>query len=845
MLTVALPRHSNPVLIRRRLSWLHNSEQLPNLVVVWATAGAGKTTLLATWADELRKTGENVAWASVADVRPGGEALESLVAREFERMPASHEHQTIFVDDAHLVSGRRDRQWLSELTAAPVPGLTVVLAGRYQPIAMPRATYGGECVEFRTKDLAFTNEETAVYFRERGIELSDAQVQSVVDRSDGWAVALSLMASRLGHTLDINEFINAFTGNLSSVADYLVTEVLAGQPDARRRFLLDTSIVDELTVPLAVHLSGRTNAGDILDELEDDNTVIRTSDGDQPTFHYHSLLRSHLRAQLRSHDYAGSIELHRSAAQWFLTHGRPDRSLGHALATDDCEYIGRVLLTTGTSLIFSGQVSLVQRAVDLLDEAQMSTASSHLLTALLAAPHFFNQVAADHHIAVARQQIATLSPHLRTVLCALVLMRASDTRAITEAERSLALAEHQQNLSGWTPTLDETALDTKVFADAARGCALMARGDGAAASSALQLAARNSGMTKRPWLSMLLLDLAATSSSTAGRWAEASTIEALMTSASLRHGQTHDPASALAHLTIAVAAYTRCDDIQPTLLSDVIATGEAENDTGLIVPAHVLTQLNLLDGRANPRSGYEELDRWLRSAPRLPRSIAMAAYRYVELTLRFRGKPQAREALHLIASTLGTTSVDYQLVSTLLHRDTAVQDSESLGLQAALESATRVWYPPNLVLGWLFLSRLAEDTGRTTTADEWVQRALTLAEHMRARRPFMVSDGWGARLLETRQGRLGSHEVFAQTVLDSYHRTFSPAAAVDTHTGSLTRKEHDILRELPYHQSIAEIARKQHLSANTVKTHLRSIYEKFGVNGRFEAVEYATRSGLI
>jgi len=839
----AAPRPSSSTLHRRRLSWLSASR--PSLVTVWATAGAGKTTLLSAWADELRSAGEDVAWVDLGSARHGYDALDELVLRAFD---TEHDGRprTLFIDDAHLASGRRDRRWLAELAAVPIDGLTAVVAGRYQPVIMPNAAYGARHIELRSGDLAFTEQEARDYFGSRGIGLGHAQLRAILDRSDGWAVALTLMADRLGSTDDVDGFISAFSGDLRSVADYLVTEVLAGQPDARRRFLLQTSVVDELTVPLAVHITGRSNAGDLLEELEDENTLVRRAGELSPTFQYHALLRSHLRAQLRRNDYAGWIEQHRSASLWFQTHGRPDLALEHALATDDSCAVGGILETAGTSLVFAGRGSLVQRALDLIDDARAGTGTSHLMSALLCAPHFFNPVAADHHLAIARELDADLPPHLRTVLNALALMRASGVRAIDEAERALDRSECELETTVWRPEFDDAALDAKIFAWAARGCAQLGRGNGAAASASLQLAAKNGGMAKRPWLSLLLLDMAATSSSAAGRWAEASAIESLMASATQRDGRPRDPAAALAHVTVATAAYASCNDVQLTRLDDVIETGEFENDASLIVPGRVLVQLVAIDGCPNPRSSFEELDRLLQgAASQVPRTLAAAAYRYLELTIRFHGKPCAREVLRMISGTLGAGSVDYRLACALLHSGSSLQNTEALELQAALESRTRVWCPSNLVLGWLLLGRWAENAGRAATADERLQTALDLAEQMHARRPFMASAGSGARLVEARLGRLGSHEEFAQSVVDSYHRIFSPAVLHEADDSALTRKEHDILRELPHHQSIAEIARKQQLSANTVKTHLRSIYQKFGVNGRSEAVEHAMRSGLI
>ncbi|HTR75576.1 MAG TPA: LuxR C-terminal-related transcriptional regulator [Solirubrobacterales bacterium] len=61
----------------------------------------------------------------------------------------------------------------------------------------------------------------------------------------------------------------------------------------------------------------------------------------------------------------------------------------------------------------------------------------------------------------------------------------------------------------------------------------------------------------------------------------------------------------------------------------------------------------------------------------------------------------------------------------------------------------------------------------------------------------------------------------------------------------LTAAELRILQFLPGHLSYPEIAASSYLSQNTVKTHARGIYRKFGVSSRREAVERARLAGLL
>ena len=74
------------------------------------------------------------------------------------------------------------------------------------------------------------------------------------------------------------------------------------------------------------------------------------------------------------------------------------------------------------------------------------------------------------------------------------------------------------------------------------------------------------------------------------------------------------------------------------------------------------------------------------------------------------------------------------------------------------------------------------------------------------------------------------------------------AAAIRSNAGPkvhLTPREHDVLVGLAGGKSAPAIAAELHVSTATVKTHLKTLYEKLGVSDRAAAVAEAMRRGLI
>jgi LuxR family maltose regulon positive regulatory protein len=77
-------------------------------------------------------------------------------------------------------------------------------------------------------------------------------------------------------------------------------------------------------------------------------------------------------------------------------------------------------------------------------------------------------------------------------------------------------------------------------------------------------------------------------------------------------------------------------------------------------------------------------------------------------------------------------------------------------------------------------------------------------------------------------------------------RQWSPGETVPPNiTEQLTDSETRVLRYLPTHLTMHDIANELFLSVNTVNTHRRHVYEKLGVHSRHDAVDRARALGLL
>jgi LuxR family transcriptional regulator, maltose regulon positive regulatory protein len=399
---IQLPRIPPSVIARtelvRTLDW-NDAEETSRAVLVCAPAGYGKTTLLALHAQRLKSEGRLVGWmtcdrhdadatllwqavlaalssavrhsperAALADpfrsltVPPTME--RAFLAELTEAVEALDAPVTLVLDDVHEVTGSATLAGLTDFLRNLPDRLNLIIGSRRDPaIPLHRLRLEGRLREVRGKDLAFGRDEVDQVLQGHGVHLDDPDLTILCRRTEGWPAAVRLAALALAEEPDPGRFVAEFAGDDTAVAGYLVAEILSRQQDTLQQFLLDTCVADTLTGELAASLSGRSDAGAILDGLEQANALVQRLGRSGVWFRYHSLLRSYLLAELRRRDLSATRARHRQAALWFDNAGFAGAALEHAVAANDEALIGDLLSRHGIRLLLTGSGSLLRRAI--------------------------------------------------------------------------------------------------------------------------------------------------------------------------------------------------------------------------------------------------------------------------------------------------------------------------------------------------------------------------------------------------------------------------------------------------------------------------------------------------
>ncbi len=282
----------------------------------------------------------------------------------------------LILDDLHLLTEPAVYAALDYLLERAPPAMRLVIGTRHDP-PLARLRARGQLAELRTADLRFTLDEATRLLNERlSLGLSAGDLATLHGRTEGWPAGLRLLASsleRISSPADRAAFIRDLAHTDRYIFDFLADEVLNRQPPHMRAFLLETSILAELTPVRCQALTGQADAGTLLEDLcrrnlfvvdLESRTTHHASRSDKapsppplrspaplPTYRYHALFAEFLRQQLAQEMPERVRDLHRRAAE---TQADPSRALRHYLAAAMWDEAARLIEQIGAGAIEQG-----------------------------------------------------------------------------------------------------------------------------------------------------------------------------------------------------------------------------------------------------------------------------------------------------------------------------------------------------------------------------------------------------------------------------------------------------------------------------------------------------------
>ena len=841
------------------------------LTVVTGPPGAGKTMALALWAAAEPGT---VAWVGLDefDNRPGvfwsyvmaalrrsGVAIPSTlrgVPQEKDddgflyRLTAAlavlEPPVTMVLDDLHLLTEPGVLKGLEFVLRNVGSGLRLVAASRMDPLLpLHRYRLARQLAEIRASDLAFSTAEAGLLLAQHGSMLTADSLESLTERTEGWAAGLRLAAISLGTHPDPGQFVKDLIVEDSALVGYLVDEVLNVQPPDVRDVLLSTSILEHVSADAAADLTGDEQAAGILMAL------VRTNAFVQPIgsgwYRYHTLFAEMLRLKLRREYPDRVVALHQRAARWYERNGLLTDAVRHAARAGDWQLAAGLVidqLAVGQIIEPRDGHRLAEEFADMpLDQAwtwpqpQLISAALALsagryetcAAALDAADGLLQHCPADQQ-ATSRLTAAVirLTASLRTGDLTAAATAASRAELMLSGVPDARLARHpdlsRRVLSGraavelWSGQLDEAA---RLLEAGAAGAAAGGEYEQACWAGQLALVEALRGRLGRAAELAGQADIVASEQRSHGSNPNAASLVAL----AWVHLQRNELRETRGWIKQADAALGVSPDRLIGALAYLVAAGGALAEGRATVAAQIITRA---------RSGWP-VPAWLDQQLSLVESRACEAV----------GDTRAA----LAAAEQAGLDTSLEAAVALAHAWAAAGDGESAqhALAPVLMASGEV--PDRVRLqAWLVDARLSYANGDGARGRRSLAAALRLAEREQVRLPFVVERGWLGPVFRRDPELAGTHWRLLAPAL-GHEQLSAPERPSDQAPvlmlEPLTDREREVLVHVSGLLNTAEVASEMYISVNTVKTHLRNIYRKLAAAHRSEAVRRARQLKLI
>ncbi|MFO1251397.1 MAG: LuxR C-terminal-related transcriptional regulator [Inhella sp.] len=374
-----LPR---PALAQRLQQGLQKGPQQARLSLLVAPGGFGKSSLLlqalaglqlrCAWlaceeADTLGRWASSLVAALEPFDLPWRQSPEALIAQleapEGPRalrdalvnaLAASEGAQGLIVlDDAHHLQDPRLLEFLAGLLERLPGSWGLAWLGRSEPPwSLARWRAAGELLELRQDRLRFSLAEIEQLCQAAG----QGQAEQLLARTEGWPVGVSL-------ALGVHAGVQGGAGPLRSerhVLDYLRHEVLDALPPPLREFLVQCSVLPELSALRCAAVSGQADAERFLDEIERRGLFFQEVESSERTLRLHDLFRDALALERRRLSPEQQRALWQRAA---AGESDPQRRFHYLLQAEDPEAAIQALSAAAPTLITAGLNDAVQRMV--------------------------------------------------------------------------------------------------------------------------------------------------------------------------------------------------------------------------------------------------------------------------------------------------------------------------------------------------------------------------------------------------------------------------------------------------------------------------------------------------
>ena len=308
---------------------------------------------------------------------PGDSALrrEALKIIEAIELPAK---TVLVIDDYHLIKSTEADQLIEFLVLNEITNLHIVLIARFTELqSHEELKLKGYLHHIAQETFELAPKEIAEYYQLCGIKLGDAEADKLYVLTEGWISALYLLMLNF-----IAEGSYLYSDNIYKLVEKAVYSRFSNEI---KDFLLTMCIFDSFTPEQAAYMWGGENSGKLLTEITSKNAFVKC-DPKTKIYQAHNIFTNFLKSIFARKDPSYRQKVYQKAARWFLKTGDYPAAMHYFYKNADFDNI-LLALEADKAVSFNGENK--ELLITYLEECPEEGKAEHPYALLIYAMHLF------------------------------------------------------------------------------------------------------------------------------------------------------------------------------------------------------------------------------------------------------------------------------------------------------------------------------------------------------------------------------------------------------------------------------------------------------------------------
>lgn len=373
-----------------------------SLVFIHAAAGYGKTTLMYQLTESLLEQNKRVCWLTLDSddndpirlyqylrlVLLGLDQLHSIshghihkqdIIELSEKVAEIDTDIILFIDEFDVLDNPECLNlfwWLYQYLPF---NCHLVISSRVKP----NWSFAKEYLLGRLKwvteaQLSIKPQESAelIHFLQQQnfdhVVLTTELAEQLIEKTEGWLTGIQLANLYLKNYHDADRVIQSLSGVHTQVVDYLSEQVFMQLSPSVQMFLLQMSVLRKVNLQLVQAVTKHSKTQSIFEEIQQRGLFILAIDEQRYWYRVHHLFREFLENRFKATDLKQYEQAHHRAAYWYKEQGFLMEAIYHAQQAHDQVLVVSLLEAISRELVLDGRVYTLLELVKQLPEQDLS-----------------------------------------------------------------------------------------------------------------------------------------------------------------------------------------------------------------------------------------------------------------------------------------------------------------------------------------------------------------------------------------------------------------------------------------------------------------------------------------